>query len=71
MGIDEVPIAQNLMAHTFVKENAGGGIHIYNDATGPSRRTGVSSTFSYQLKTGKRSKISFGFIRGFNTIFFG
>jgi len=60
MGIDEAPITQNLMAHTFIGENAGGGIHIYNDATGPSRRTGVSSTFSYHVKTGKRTKLSFG-----------
>lgn len=60
MGIDEAPISQNLMMHTYVGENAGAGIHFFNDASGPSRRTGLNSTYSYHLKTGKKSLISFG-----------
>ena len=60
MGIDEAPVTQHLMAHTYIGENAGGGIHFFNDASGPSRRTGVSSAFSYHIKTGKRSLLSFG-----------
>jgi type IX secretion system PorP/SprF family membrane protein len=60
IGIDEAPISQNLMAHTYIRDKAGGGIHFFNDASGPSKRTGISSTFAYHIKTGKKSLISFG-----------
>ena len=60
VGIDEAPISQNLMFHSYVGEKSGAGIHLFNDAAGPSKRTGLNSTFSYQLKTGKKSLISFG-----------
>jgi type IX secretion system PorP/SprF family membrane protein len=51
IGIDEAPISQNLMAHTYIRDKAGGGIHFFNDASGPSKRTGISSTFAYHIKT--------------------
>ena len=60
VGIDEAPISQNLMLHTYIGENSGGGIHFFNDASGPSKRTGLNSTFSYHIKTGKNSLLSFG-----------
>jgi len=60
MGMDEAPVTQNLMAHSFVGENAGVGAHIFNDVSGPTRRTGVSATFAYQIQTGSASRLSFG-----------
>jgi type IX secretion system PorP/SprF family membrane protein len=60
MGIDEAPVTQNLMAHTYIGKNAGAGLHFYNDASGPTRRTGISTALSYQIKTGSLSKLSFG-----------
>ena len=60
VGIDEAPISQNLMLHSYIGESSGGGIHFFNDASGPSKRTGLNSTFSYHVKTGKKSLLSFG-----------
>ncbi len=60
MGMDEAPVTQNVSAHTFIGKNVGGGLHIFNDASGPTRRTGLSTAFSYQIKTGSSSKLSFG-----------
>tara|TARA_B100001287_G_scaffold149500_1_gene125872 strand:+ start:2261 stop:3205 length:945 start_codon:yes stop_codon:yes gene_type:complete len=60
MGIDEAPISQNLMLHSYIGEKSGAGIHFFNDASGPSKRTGFNSTFSYHIKTGKKSLLSFG-----------
>jgi type IX secretion system PorP/SprF family membrane protein len=64
VGIDEAPISQNLMLHTYIGENSGGGIHFFNDASGPSKRTGLNSTFSYHIKTGENSLLSFGLSGG-------
>ena len=52
------------MLHTYIGENSGGGIHFFNDASGPSKRTGLNSTFSYHIKTGKNSLLSFGLSGG-------
>ena len=60
LGIDEAPVTQNLMLHGFLGQHTGGGIHLYNDASGPSKRTGLSTSFAYHVKTGKLSKLSFG-----------
>ena len=60
LGIDEAPVTQNLMYHTFLGESTGIGGHVFNDASGPSRRTGISTTFAYNIKTSKKTKLSFG-----------
>ena len=60
MGMDEAPVTQNLLAHTFIGKSVGAGVHLFNDAAGPTRRTGLSTAFSYQVKTGASSKLSFG-----------
>ena len=60
MGIDEAPVTQNLMGHAYLGKNVGTGFHFFNDASGPTRRTGFSGAFSYQIKTGPSSKLSFG-----------
>ena len=47
-------------ASWFLSQHTGGGVHLYNDASGPSKRTGLSTSFAYHVKTGKLSKLSFG-----------
>ena len=59
-GIDEAPVTQNLMYHTSLGESAGIGGHVFNDASGPSRRTGFNTTFAYNIKTSKKTNLSFG-----------
>jgi type IX secretion system PorP/SprF family membrane protein len=59
-GIDEAPVTQHLIAHTYIGKSAGAGVNFYNDASGPTRRTGLNTSFSYNVKTGNRSKLSFG-----------
>ena len=60
MGIDEAPVTQNLMYHTYLGDNMGFGGHVFNDASGPTRRSGISATYAYNIKTSKRTKLSFG-----------
>ena len=36
MGIDEAPISQNFMYHTYLGDKVGLGGHIFNDVAGPS-----------------------------------
>ena len=60
MGIDEAPVTQNLMYHTYLGDNMGFGAQMFNDASGPTRRSGISATYAYNIKTSKRTKLSFG-----------
>ena len=60
MGIDEAPVTQNLMYHSYMGDNMGFGGHMFNDASGPTRRSGISATYAYNIKTSKRTKLSFG-----------
>ena len=60
MGIDEAPVTQNLMYHTYLGDNMGFGAQMLNDASGPTRRSGISATYAYNIKTSKRTKLSFG-----------
>ncbi|MFT5600060.1 MAG: type IX secretion system PorP/SprF family membrane protein [Flavobacteriales bacterium] len=60
MGIDEAPVTQNLSFHSFIGKNTGAGVQIYNDAAGPTRRTGLSTAFSYQIQTSTKTRLSFG-----------
>ena len=60
MGMDNAPVTQNLTLHSYVGKNTGAGAYFYNDVAGPTRRTGFSAAFSYQIKTGKASKLSLG-----------
>ena len=60
MGIDEAPVTQNLMYHTYLGDNMGFGGQMFNDASGPTRRSGISATYAYNIKTSKRTKLSFG-----------
>ncbi|MCB9189575.1 MAG: type IX secretion system membrane protein PorP/SprF [Flavobacteriales bacterium] len=60
MGMNEAPVTQNLSFHSFVGKNAGAGVQLYNDVAGPTRRTGLSGAFSYQIQTSEKTRLSFG-----------
>jgi len=60
MGMNDAPVTQNLSFHSFVGRNTGAGVQLYNDVAGPTRRTGLSATFSYQMKTTEATRLSFG-----------
>ena len=60
MGMDEAPVTQHLTIHSFIGKNTGAGAYVFNDVSGPTRRTGFSGAFSYQIQTGNASKLSLG-----------
>ena len=60
MGMDDAPVTQSAMAHTFFGEKSGIGAHVFNDVAGPTRRTGFSATFGHQIQVSKASRLSFG-----------
>ena len=55
MGINDAPVTQSMMAHTFFGEKSGIGAHVFNDVAGPTRRTGFSATFGHQIQVGEKS----------------
>ena len=59
-GMKDAPVTQTLSGHTFIGESMGMGLNIYNDVSGPTRRTGLNAAYSYHIETGARSKLSFG-----------
>ncbi|MFT7612685.1 MAG: type IX secretion system PorP/SprF family membrane protein [Parvicellaceae bacterium] len=59
-GMKDAPVTQTLSAHTFLGASMGAGLNIYNDVSGPTRRTGMSAAYSYHINTGDNSKLSFG-----------
>ena len=59
-GIREAPVAQHLSYHTYVAEQIGIGIHAFNDVAGPARRTGMTGSFSIQVKSSLKTRLSFG-----------
>lgn len=60
MGMNEAPVTQNLSFHSFIGKNTGAGVQLYNDVAGPTRRTGLSGAFSYQIQTSDATRLSFG-----------
>lgn len=58
-GIKEAPVTQFLSAHTGF-DKLGLGASIYNEASGPTRRTGLSFAMAYHLELKDRKVISFG-----------
>ena len=61
-GINGAPVTQSLSAHAYLGHNVGFGGYFFNDVTGPTRRTGMNVSFSYQLKLNSdfSRKLSFG-----------
>lgn len=56
------PTTQSISCHSEVHNNFGFGGNVFNDNSGPSRRTGINVNGAYHLKlTGDKSKyVSFG-----------
>ena len=50
VGIDQAPVTQTLFGQGNLKYDFSVGGTIYNDATGPTRRTGISPNLAYVLK---------------------
>lgn len=53
VGIKEAPFTQTLSAHGYLQRNIGIGGVVFNQVTGPTRRTGLSISSAYHLKLSK------------------
>ena len=64
VGIKEAPITQTISAHSLLDKTFGAGGFIFNQVTGPTRRTGLSISSAYHLDLSKTkfsdAKLSFG-----------
>lgn len=49
VGITEAPVSQQLTTHAYTGQNFGIGGAIFNEATGPTRQTGVNFSTAYHL----------------------
>ncbi len=60
VGIDQAPVTQTLFGQGNLKYNFSVGGSLFNDATGPTRRTGISPNIAYKLKLNEEYALSFG-----------
>ena len=65
LGIKEAPVTQFISGHGYLGYNLGFGGMVFNEASGPTRRTGISFTTAYHLILKKKSReqqhvLSFG-----------
>ena len=60
VGIDQAPVTQTIFGQGNLKYDFSVGGTIYNDATGPTRRTGISPNLAYKLKLNEEYALSFG-----------
>ncbi|RYY39502.1 MAG: type IX secretion system membrane protein PorP/SprF [Chitinophagaceae bacterium] len=59
--ISGAPQTTLIFGNTYIpKANLGIGGYVYNDVTGPTRRTGLQMAYSYIIKMQNESKLSFG-----------
>jgi len=61
-GIQGAPVTQSLSYHAYAGKNLGLGGYVFNDVTGPTRRSGLNFSVGYQLNLSKDNtkKLSFG-----------
>lgn len=59
-GISYAPSTQTLSAHSQVFKNMGVGGILFNDKTGPDRRTGIELAYAYHFPVTEKSKLSLG-----------
>lgn len=59
-GINYAPSTQTLSAHSQVFKNMGVGGILFNDKTGPDRRTGFELAYAYHFQVTEKSKLSLG-----------
>ena len=62
MNIKNAPVTQTVFAHGYTGKNVGLGAALYNDITGPSRRSGINFSTAYHIKVKKPVEgwLSFG-----------
>ncbi len=64
-GITDAPRTYMLTVHGPIKlKNMGLGMHLYTDIVGPTRRTGISASYAYHIKTGDDTHVSLGLSAG-------
>ncbi len=56
LGITEAPVAQQISTHAYTGHNFGIGGAIFNEATGPTRRTGFNFSTAYHLVLKQQSR---------------
>ncbi len=67
VGFDGAPSTQTLLAHTPLRAtNLSIGFSAITDKVGPSRQTGGFLDLAYRIKTGAKSRLSFGLKGGVN-----
>lgn len=59
-GIDEAPVTQTLWGHAPLRGGFGIGGILYNDVSGPTRRTGFNPVFGYQMRLNRKYMLSIG-----------
>jgi type IX secretion system PorP/SprF family membrane protein len=61
-GIEGAPVTQTISFHGYAGKNLGLGGYLFNDVSGPTRRSGVNFSVSYQLKLSERNnqRLAFG-----------
>lgn len=64
VGIDGAPSTQSLGIESPLNNNIGLGLNIVNDNVGPAQRFHVDGNFSYTIKTGQETNLSFGLKAG-------
>ncbi len=68
LGIKDAPVTQTLTSHAYVGQNIGFGLGIYNDVTGPTRRTGINVSGARHIKMSERQDTWLSF--GLSALFF-
>ncbi len=53
VGIKDAPVTQTVSSHAYVGQNIGIGVGIYNDVTGPTRRTGINVSGARHIQINK------------------
>ncbi|MRH99405.1 type IX secretion system membrane protein PorP/SprF [Kriegella sp. EG-1] len=64
VGIDGAPRTQSLGVESPLNNNVGLGLNIVNDNLGPAQRFHADGNFSYTIKTGQETNLSFGLKAG-------
>jgi type IX secretion system PorP/SprF family membrane protein len=49
-GIDGAPVTQSISFHAFAGKNVGLGGYVFNDVSGPTRRSGLNFSMSYHIR---------------------
>ncbi|MDN5205104.1 type IX secretion system membrane protein PorP/SprF [Fulvivirgaceae bacterium BMA10] len=62
VGIDDAPVTQTLSVNAYTGKFMGIGLSLFNDVTGPTRRTGMNISFArhFEVSDEKNSWLSFG-----------